>query len=308
MTVEELKELQTKVIKKNKNCKKIGMIILSVVVLITVFWVLKNGHPFSWLLPYLILEFSLGVVLVPLINMIINHDDISKIEKEYKNIFVLASLNKFFQNVTYSPQKGFAEFEIERYGMLDMGDRFSSNDYISGTYKNIKFEQSDIKVEEVERTRDSNGNVKEEWETIFKGRYMVFDFNKRFKANMQVVTYGFKAESFPVGKKSSKVNMEDIEFNKMFQVYSDMEHDAFYILTPHFMEKLKKIYNSIDCNIMFCFMDNRLHVAIDNKLDSFECNPLKPFDEEKINNEVLKDIKIITDFVDELNLDNNIFM
>lgn len=308
MTVEELKELQSKIIRRHKKCKKIGLTILSTIVLITILIALIKKFPFSWLFAYLIIELSFGTVFTLLITMFINFKDTSKFEKEYKNIFVLNALKKVFQNLTYKPEKGFEEYEIERYGMLDMGDRFSSNDYISGTYKNIKFEQSDIEIEELEQTEDSDGNVKEEWETIFKGRYMVFDFNKRFKANMQVVTYGFKAESFPVGKKSSKVNMEDIEFNKMFQVYSDMEHDAFYILTPHFMEKLKKIYNSIDCNIMFCFMDNRLHVAIDNKLDSFECNPLKPFDEEKINNEVLKDIKIITDFVDELNLDNNIFM
>ena len=116
-------------------------------------------------------------------------------------------------------------------GMLDTGDRFNSNDYISGTYKNIKFEQSDICIEEKHEERDSDGNKKEVWDTIFEGRVMVFDFNKKFKSTMQVSTSYFSATSLPSNKQFYNVKMEDIEFNKLFTIYAENEHDAFYILT-----------------------------------------------------------------------------
>ena len=71
---------------------------------------------------------------------------------------------------------------------------------------------------------------------------MIFDFNKNFKSNVQVISNDFIKRSLPHIKNNKKVKLEDIEFNKMFKIYSEIEHDAFYILTPHFMEKIKKLY------------------------------------------------------------------
>ena len=105
----------------------------------------------------------------------------------------------------------------------------------------------------------------------------------------------------------TEVEMEDVEFNKNFCVYAENEHEAFYILTPHFMEKLKEIETKINAGIMFCFVDNKLHIAIDNNTDSFEYNVHKPINEKEIEEDIIKDIKIITDFADELNLDNDLF-
>ena len=136
---------------------------------------------------------------------------------------------------------------------------------------------------------------------------MIFDFNKKFKANIQVASYYFDANSLPWSKKFTRVKMEDIEFNKTFNVYAESEHEAFYILTPHFMEKLKDITKKIKCGVMFCFVDNRLHIAVDNNKDSFEYNVFKPINEQQIEENISNDIKLITNFVDELNLDNDLF-
>lgn len=37
------------------------------------------------------------------------------------------------------------------------------------------------------------------------------------------------------------IETEDVEINNSFNIYAQTEHEAFYILTPSFMEKLKKI-------------------------------------------------------------------
>ncbi len=157
------------------------------------------------------------------------------------------------------------------------------------------------------KKKDEEGRTRTVWETLFKGRLMVFDFNKQFKANIQVSSRYFDAESLPWGKKFTRVKMEDLEFNKNFCVYAQSEHEAFYILTPHFMEKLKEVTNKLNCGVMFCFVDNRLHIAIDNNEDSFECNVFKVINEQEIEEDIIKDIKVITDFVNELSLDNDLF-
>lgn len=307
MSIDELKALQDKVIKKNKKTDTITYTIISIVIIITFILFLLFKIEIGFLFTIMILEFSIFMIILIFTKITANSSDIETFNKEFKKIFVLRSLQHHFDYLVYKPEKGFTEESINRIGMLDTGDRFHSNDYISGKYKDINFEQSDIHIEERHEEEDEDGNKKVVWETIFKGRFMIFDFNKKFKSNVQVVSSWFDARSFPWGKKFLRVKMEDAEFNNMFSIYSETEHDAFYILTPHFMEKIKNIYKELKCGIMFGFIDNRLYVAIDNHNDSFEYSIFKKIDEEEIEKNILKDIKLITDFVDELDLDNDLF-
>lgn len=307
MSVDELKQLQLKIIKKNKICNIISFVFFVFFSIV----LLKIIIPIHIEAFNIVILFFLNAIICALLMAIIksvsNGKDINKFYKEFKNIFVLKTLQRFFENIDYKSEEGFTKEYIDDVGMLDTGDRIYSNDYISGTYKDIKFEQSDIHIEKKHEEEDDDGNKEEVWETIFMGRLMVFDFNKNFKANIQVVSHTFSANTLPWKKKFSNVKMEDIEFNKNFSVYAESEHEAFYILTPHFMEKIKDITKKLNCGVMFGFVDSRLHIAIDNNDDSFEYNVFKPINEQEIEEDIDKDIRIITNFVDELNLDNNLF-
>ena len=139
---------------------------------------------------------------------------------------------------------------------------------------------------------------------------MIFDFNKSFKANIQVSQKRFsnsKINNWGAKIKYKKVKMEDQEFNNNFTTYAQDEHDAFYILTPSLMEKIKKLKDTISGKLLFCFIDNKLHIGIQNNKDSFEHSIFTKINEERVTNEISKDIKLITNFVDELSLDNNLF-
>lgn len=307
MSIEELKQLQLKIIRKNKMCNIIG--ILTFLVFSGIYIVVKLQGDYE--IPLILLPLLFGgvffIIAMSIIKIFVNGGDISKFTNEYKKIFVLSSLRNNFENIVYFPLKGLSKEFIKNVGMLDTGDRFSSNDYISGRYKNITFEQSDVHIEEEHTSTDSDGNTTTSWVTIFKGRIMIFDFNKRFKANIQVASRYFNVNKLPWSKKFTRVKMEDVDFNKMFNTYAESEHEAFYILTPHFMEKIKNVTRELNCGVMFCFVDNKLHIAINNNQDSFECNPLKPINEQEIEENIMKDIKIITDFVEQLDLDNDLF-
>ena len=307
MNINELKELQNRIIAKNKKCNMIVSIIVTGLVLSTLVIMIILKARFIHIIIASAFELVFGLISLVIIKLIVNGKDISKFDNEFKNTFVLDGLKNTFDDLNYNIEEGFDEKTLSDYGMIDTADRYSSNDYISGTYKGIKFEQSDVHIEEKHESEDSDGNKTVHWVTIFRGRYMIFDFNKKFMANVQVVSNRFRAKSSPRDRKFSKVKLEDMEFNKMFDVYTDIEHDAFYILTPHFMQKIKSLYKNLDSPIMLCFVDNRLHIALDNGEDSFEYNVFKPINEEEINKDIIKDIKLITDFVNELNLDNDLF-
>ena len=305
MSIEELKELQAKIIKKEKKCNLIISIFVSIMLLIMLILFLLD-------IDFMVITVLAVIVIISLIIFVIvkaflHGDDIQIFDKNFKNIFVKKALEDNFENITYNPDKGFDEEFIDEIGMLDTADSYHSNDLITGEYKGIKFECSDIHIQEEHKSTDSDGNTTTTWVTIFEGKLMIFEFNKKFKADLQVSSASFSAEDLPWGKKFSRVEMEDVEFNKNFSVYAESEHEAFYILTPHFMEKLKEIEEKINAAIMFCFVDNKLHIALDNNKDSFECNVFKPINEKEIEEEIIKDIKEITNFVEALNLDNDLF-
>lgn len=238
----------------------------------------------------------------------------SKKQKEFslafKRTFVLKALELVFTDLKYLPENGISESVIRNTKMMNMGDRYSSNDYFYGKYKDISVVQADVHIEEKHTTTDSHGHTTTHWVTIFRGRWMVFDFNKSFVANIQVCQKGFsnaKVGNFGQDLKFKKIQLEDETFNNQFRTYAQNEHDAFYVLTPQFMEKIKNLINMVNGKMLLCFIDNKLHVGIQNNQDSFEHNVFTKIDEKQVIEQISRDIKLITNFVDELDLDNNLF-
>ncbi|MEG0794684.1 MAG: DUF3137 domain-containing protein [Bacilli bacterium] len=294
MSVEELESLRI----KGKNKIIIG-IIISIALSVTLVLITK-------LIPALLIGFTIGII----ITFIISHKTTEQFKLAFKKTFVLKTLKDVFSDLVYVPEKGIDESVIANTHMMDMGDRYSSNDYISGKYKTVKVETADVHIEEEEMDVDEDGNTSRTWITIFMGSWMIFDFNKSFQANVQVCQKGFsnaRLSNFFEKTKYKKILLEDQEFNNKFYIYAQDEHDAFYILTPSLMEKLKYLVNNIKGRILLCFVDDKLHVGIESGKDSFEHSIFKKIDEVKIIESIGKEIMVITDFVDKLNLDNNLF-
>lgn len=295
MNVAELESLR----KKARNIILTGAFFSIVPPLVLIFWS-KSLEPFLFGL--------LGFFLTYLISS----SPRKKFSIAFKQTFVLHSLEKIFSNLHYEPTSGIAESVIRNTQTMDMGDRYFANDYISGKYKNIDVIQSDIHIEERRESLDRDDRDK--WVTIFKGKWMIFDFNKNFKANVQVCQKGFKNSKLnnwgiwgKGDERFKKIKLENQLFNKNFKIYAQNEHDAFYILTPSLMEKIQKLINTIDGKVILCFLDNKLHVGIQNNKDSFEHSIFKKINENKVIQTISKDIKLITSFVDELDLDNDLF-
>lgn len=302
--VNELKILQKKIIEKNNKINKISMIITLIVMMCFISLVYVYGELDGAIflgIIFFVIIISFGITAAT--KGTVNGKDIALFNQNFKELFVLKALNDNFDDVNFTPERGFEESFINKIGMLDTADRYHSNDLFSAKYNGIDFQQADIHTED--RYEDNEGHVS--YITRFKGRYMIFEFNKTFKANVSVASKGFSSASLPRKKKFHEVKMEDVEFNKCFKVYSENEYDAFYILTPHFMEKLKELNNKVNGELLFGFVDNKLHIAVDNYDDSFEHDVFVEIDEVSIENEILKDIKLITDFVKDLDLENDLF-
>lgn len=294
MTIEEVETLRKKA-KKNS----LTGIFLSIGLAVLVSIITKGPFLFFFIL-----------IIGMIITSVVNKKPTRNFIMAFKETFVKKSLETVFTDLVYEPEKGLEYSVIANTRMMDMGDRYTSNDFISGKYKNINIVQADVHIEEEHQSTDSEGHTTTTWVTIFRGRWMVFDFNKPFKANIQVCQKGFgnsRIYNWGAKIKYKKVMMEDQAFNNSFRTYAQDEHEAFYILTPALMEKIKKLTNNISGKLLFCFVDNKLHIGLQNGKDSFEHSIYKKIDEEKVTNEISQDIKLITNFVDELSLDNTLF-
>ncbi len=227
----------------------------------------------------------------------------------YKENVVRTVLGEVFDDLIFEPGNGIDEDTVYGTGMVQVGDRFSSNDLIAGTYHGVRFRQSDVHIEE--ETHDSDGNTSTS--TLFRGRWIMLEFNKTFRADMQVISKHFFASKRKGGlftKKENKLNKIELEnetFNKEFRVFAQDQQEAFYILTPHMMEALMRLREGVKAPIMLMFVGGTLHVAVENNKDAFEAKIFGKLDPEQERQRILGDIRIITAFADEMELDRDIY-
>ena len=255
--------------------------------------------------------FVIDLVVIAIASSIILSGPKNRYVSNFKNYFVKRTLEKIFTDLQYNPNRGIPESVISGTGMMYTGDRYTTNDLISGKYKNINFMQSDVHIEEEHQSTDSDGHTTTYYVTIFQGRWMIFDFNKTFKANVEVCEKGFsgnQANTLFGKSKYQKVKMESEEFNKKFRVYAQDPHEAFYIITPSLMEKIKRLEAANKGKLFLGFCNNQLHVGIHDGSDSFEPGScFSKINEEEVMNRMSTDVSKITMFVDELQLDNDLF-
>ena len=259
----------------------------------------------------LVLSQNFDLLALPLIigcitTTIISFKDVSLFKNTYKKTIILELFKTMFESIKYEPNSGISRNTLDSTRMIDTGDIYHSEDYVSAKYKNVAFEFSDVEIEE--EYTDSDGDRHRV--TIFKGQWYVFDFNKQFKADLQVCEKGFanaRRGSLFGANKFNKIQLEDIEFNKEFNVYAQNSLDAFYVLTPKTMENIKELNNKVQGKMLFCFINNKLHVGLHSGKNLFEPNLFKEINIEQNHKQALEEIKMITHFIDILNLDNDLF-
>ena len=99
---------------------------------------------FSIIIFLMIISIIFDIIFFP-IKFFANNKEKVAFNNEFKKIFVFNSLSKYFKELKYLPNGGISKYDIESYSTLDTADSFSSNDYVSGLYKDIKFEQESNK-------------------------------------------------------------------------------------------------------------------------------------------------------------------
>lgn len=164
--------------------------------------------------------------------------------------------------------------QIELYKMwpskiLPRHDRYKSEDHFSGTYKGVDIEFSEIDFQQRRRSKNRTRYV-----SVFKGLAILLDMkSKKFYGHTLLdkdrskISEWFKEKS----NKLKRANLVDPEFEKMFDVYTNDQVEARYLIDPVMMERLKGLQEEYQGQSMTAaFYDSKMLVLIQSKYNYFE--------------------------------------
>lgn len=173
----------------------------------------------------------------------------------------------------------------------------SFDDYFSGSYKDVGFE--------IIESEFSSGTGKNR-RTVFNGVIVKLDMNKNFSGNTVI-----RPDSMFHASPSSNLvhtTLEDVVFEKKFDVYTDDEVEARYLITPSFMERLNNMQVAFAADKVSCaFYGTNLFVALHTLKDLFSiCSLLKPVNDGKQFFQMFEEILSIIKLIDHFKLDQKI--
>ncbi len=244
------------------------------------------------------MSFGFVLLLPGLLVLWISSSKIKEISNDFKNTYVKKEIEKRIPNSTFYINEGIDSGVVSDSNLVKLQSRYSTEDLLVGKIDNVDFKCADVHVQDVRSNGKTTYVV-----TTFRGRFYEFDFFKRFKSNVFLLQPG-QYRPFTSFK---EMKLESIEFNSEFKIYTNNEHDVFYLLTPHLMEKLLVLDNKYSDKIGFSFLNSKLYIAIDNRIDTFDVTGLGDITQNDIDDAIIE-IENIIEFVKFLNLTSTIFI
>ena len=218
---------------------------------------------------------------------------------------IFPNVLNFFGDFKYHIETKKSVKEYYATELIPKHDTEIAEDHITGTYKDIKVDLFETKL-----SKDSDENSSTTLNTIFDGIIVELSMNKSFSGKTVVKKDIGTVGNWFIKKSTSlkKVKLEDPNFEKMFEVYSDDQVEARYLLTVTFIERLKELVENFGGeSIQCCFYNNKLLMMIPIEKDMFE--PGSIYEAEDFiddSKSLLKELSMIFSIIDTLKLNMEI--
>jgi len=191
-------------------------------------------------------------------------------------------------------------------------DKFDGNDFVHGKIDGVDIQFSDIHAQK--EYRDSKGRT--HYETIFRGLFIVSEFNKHFKGSTVVLPdsaeniFGSLIGKWLQSKNFNRdelVKMDSVKFEKEFVVYSTNQIEARYILSPSLMEKLLLFKKRSKHPVLVSFVGGAIYIAINSNEDEFEPSIFHSLLDYKIAMEYVNTLHLAVGIVEDLKLNQKLW-
>lgn len=188
---------------------------------------------------------------------------------------------------------------VKSLNLFDSYNRFEVDDRIEGMYKNLK-----VSISEISLTKETGSGKRKKTVLIFEGLLIKVPCLKKYKG----CTYIKKNASMLLNRnKDEKVNLEDPEFEKYYDVFSTDQIEARYLITTAFMNRMVQLAKrGIGKDITLSFEQGNVNIAVSSSKDWFEMPILKPANDISIYRAIILELITILKIIDSLKLDKNI--
>ncbi|QOY51181.1 DUF3137 domain-containing protein [Candidatus Sulfurimonas baltica] len=231
---------------------------------------------------------------------------------EFKMSIIKPLIHAIDNTLLYSSTTHVSEYIFNRSKLFSEPERMSGNDFVKGKVNDINIEFSDILAEK--RNRNSKG--KDSWSTIFKGLFIVAEFNKHFAGETVILpdsaqsTFGELIGSWLQSNNMTRdelVKMDDPEFEKEFVVYSTNQIEARYILSHSLMKKLLAFKHKSKHPLHVSFIGSHIHMAVEYNKDLFEPAIFSSLLDYKVAMEYVQTLHLAIGIVQELKLNQKLW-
>lgn len=213
-----------------------------------------------------------AVVVIAVIGVMAYHtSNVSEVTSRIKGE-VLLRLSTFL-GFTYNADPTSAELDwFQDVRIIPSYDRQSLEDELEGSHEGVSFTLCEAHLEDRRTRTDSDGRTETYYVTVFNGLLARFTFHKPFAARTILTSDGGVIGNFfgGIGKSSERVRLEDPRFEKLFEVFSDDQVEARYLLTPTFMERVSQLADTVGGQLQLAFDGDRLLMTINGGGDRFE--------------------------------------
>ncbi len=235
-------------------------------------------------------------------------------KKDYKKRFkeeVIASIIAFVsEDLKYYPEHYIDEESFKKSRLfLNDYNKYSGDDLVKGKIDQTAFRFSELNVREEVKT--NNGTSVN---TLFRGMFFIADFNKSFKGSTVLLPnnlggrFTFLKKAAGLTRRERFVKLEDPMFMRNFNCYSDDDIKARYILSPALMQRLNDFRSrNKRIPLYVSFVDNHLYLAFYHRREMFEPTYFQSIVDFDLMLTYYQDIKLATDIVSDLNLNNRIW-
>lgn len=192
-------------------------------------------------------------------------------KKAYKDTILPKIANAL--NLIYDQKRKISMSEMKQSKVVPGHDRYKSEDFFEGSYKGARLEFAEINLEEKRRSKRRTYYV-----SVFKGLAVLIDLNDKNFAGHTILVKDSAAffEFFKEkGYGLDKADLIDPGFEKIFDVYTDDQVEARYLVDPLMIERLKNLHRIYHGKQLMCAFYNTNKVLILIKSDKNHFEPPK---------------------------------
>lgn len=238
--------------------------------------------------------------------------DVSR-EKKFKafanKVLVFPEIAKILGGLKYAPHERINRMFLDQSQIAPDYKRIKISNVFKGSYKGVKLEFSELYA--YQRRPSIDGHQSKQ--TSFNGFYVMLDLS-HIKFHGHTVLNNDKDAAFGIIKDKvdglKRARIVDPEFEKVFDVWTNDQVEARYLLDPIVIELITKIYtHSNGKGVRAAFFDSKLLILVHSDHDHFETEDVtKPILDEDRLLQIKHDIDNIKALIDRfkvMKIDDN---